>query len=184
VAKRFKNSRGESFTSKAAGAKLISGKSGAWRVKGSDQTFATFHRAKHVANRLASRGRSGSSAKRNTFVPTTPGAGYTWLQDDWDEVYESVLQENGVFAYKVIGRVDENANLPAGFHPEDTLIAVAFDNRDYRVYLLSEADHMGRAWDESFSNAHEAEKFALNKLRKYAGKGQVFPSDGYNWPPM
>jgi len=52
MAKTFKNKYGK-WTSHAKGAKLISGTTGKWRVKGLDEHFATFHRAKHAANKIA-----------------------------------------------------------------------------------------------------------------------------------
>lgn len=78
MAKKFKNSQGGSFTSKAKGAKLISGRSGAWKVKGVPRVFLTFSSAKSRANKIAHAGSStGSSAKRNPG-PVQWGEGLTY----------------------------------------------------------------------------------------------------------
>lgn len=116
---------------------------------------------------------------------TVMGAG------DLDYNEEIALSEDGVYAYKIIGRVaehdspknelmwnavrkqgrrqltrkdvDKYFSLPEGFYPEASLIGVGV-NGGYNVYLLNEEDIAARKLEKGLSSAKEAEALAKEHL--------------------
>ena len=105
-----------------------------------------------------------------------------------DENYELAMSEDGVFAYKLVGRVMEHdspkskamlaaagaqitpavlarfATLPDGFYPESSLVGVGFDGNAYTVYLLDEQDVSMRRLAKNISTAAAAELLAQQAL--------------------
>lgn len=145
-----------------------------------------------MAGRPLRRARLNSGARSNPVEQQLPPGDYTWMDEDsgrnMDENYEIAMSSDGVFAYKLVGRVMKHdspkakalwaaagtritpavlarfATLPDGFYPESTLVGVGFNGNAYNVYLLNEEDVLMQRLAKNISTAAAAELLAKEAL--------------------